>query len=202
MNPRTQRKQNSRGARNLESGLYAVEHFLSIIEELVYTSNNVTLRVYMRHKGWMICSGMLWVLIGTWLLYKGIHLVAEGAFGSDIKHSSISRLFGAAEDGANAVIGIGLIIGFFKGRFVLSKTAKRVCSRILSLPLPLKASKIYSSSYLLLLLGMMTLGITLRFLPIPLDLKGFIDIAVGSALINGSIFYFRFARSAVFIENH
>jgi hypothetical protein len=44
--------------------------------------------------------------------------------------------------------------------------------------------------------AMVGLGVTLRFLPIPVDLRGFIDTAVGSALVNGAMLYFHIARSA------
>ena len=127
-----------------------------------------------------------------WLLYKGMHLIAAGAFGHELKHSWASRFFG----GAGGVVSVGVFVGFCKGRFVLSKTAKRVCLRILSLESPIRFKQVYGLSYALLILGMMGIGMGLRFLPIPMDLRGMIDVAVGSALITGSMFYFRTAAVA------
>jgi hypothetical protein len=41
---------------------------------------------------------------------------------------------------------------------------------------------------------MMMLGMIFRYLPIPIDVRGFIDLAIGSALMNGAMLYFRAAR--------
>ena len=38
----------------------------------------------------------------------------------------------------------------------------------------------------------MLMGMSLRWVSIPYDIKGVIDVAVGSALANGSAFYFRY----------
>ncbi|MCC6127628.1 MAG: hypothetical protein IT584_00290 [Chlamydiae bacterium] len=149
----------------------------------------------MKHKGWIICSGIIWAFLGMWLLYKGIHFIASGAFGQDLKHSWTSRLSG----GPQGVVAVGVLIGFCKGHFVLSKTAKRICLRILSLKLPIQLRQVYSPSYAFLILGMRGLGMGLRFLPIPMDFRGMIDVAIGSALITGSMFYF---RAAFALEAH
>ncbi|HAB98920.1 MAG TPA: hypothetical protein DCE71_03760 [Parachlamydiales bacterium] len=149
----------------------------------------------MKHKGWMICSGLLWMAIGLWLLAKGIFLIAQGCFIADPQLSFSFQAFGDVRKGATSLISLALLIGFIKGRFVLSKTVRRVCLRIASLPLPIRAKEVYSTSYIILILGMMALGMALKFLSIPLDLKGALDIAVGSALLNGSILYFRAAFS-------
>lgn len=149
----------------------------------------------MKHKGWIIFSGFLWLAIGSWLLAKGLHLIAQGTFLSDPEHSLALRLFGPPQKAASTLIALSLLIGFIKGRFVLSKTVKRVSLHIASLPLPIQPKKVYAPSYLALLASMMLLGLILRFTPIPLDLKGALDTTIGSALINGSLLYFRAAYS-------
>jgi hypothetical protein len=149
----------------------------------------------MKHKGWIICSGLLWLAIGLWLLAKGLYLIAQGSFLSEPENSFAIKIFGNAQRGATYLIALSLLIGFIKGRFVLSKTVRRVCLRIASLSLPIHPKEVYGISYILLISGMMLLGIALRFTPIPLDLKGAIDVAIGSALINGSMLYFRAAYS-------
>lgn len=149
----------------------------------------------MGHKGWMICSGLVWMMVGLWLLFKGIVLIAEGALGSHPEISLSFRYFASAQQGAAVLVALGLFIGFIKGRFVLSKTVRRVCLRISELSLPIRIKQVYAPSYLLLLTSMMLLGMVVRFIPIALDLKGAIDVAIGSALLNGSMLYWRAARS-------
>jgi hypothetical protein len=49
----------------------------------------------------------------------------------------------------------------------------------------------YDQKYWILLCLMMMLGMMFRFLPIAVDIRGGIDVAIGSALINGAMLYFR-----------
>ena len=130
----------------------------------------------MKHRGWIICSGLIWVLIGTWLLYKGLRLTSTPW-----------------------IIACGLLIGFLKGRFVFPKTVQRVVGRIEALSLPIRFSQVYTPAYWMLIAGMMSLGMLFRFLPVPVDVRGLVDIAIGSALVNGATLYFRAAR--VFVSN-
>lgn len=134
----------------------------------------------MKHRGWIALSGVTWFVIGTFLLYKGLRLINEAIHQDDLSHRA-----------ANAFIGIGLLVGFFKGRFVLVKTVRRVVSRITSLPLPIQFKDAYSPSYWILIASMMALGMIFRFLPIATEIRGTIDIAIGSALINGALLYLR-----------
>lgn len=133
----------------------------------------------MQHRTWISLSGALWACIGCWLLFKGLKI--------------LSAL--PDRDGATWWIGAGLFIGFLKGRFVLSKTVRRLTDRIAKLSLPIRWSTVYPKSYWFLLGGMMLLGFAFRFLP--LQWRGFADVAVGSALMNGALLYFRAARSLV-----
>ena len=142
----------------------------------------------MKQKSWIVISGALWALIGCFLLYKGLRHVADLAAGAQ------SGLFGGGEQGALWIVAVGLFIGFIKGRFILSKTVQRVCSRIETLTPPIQIGQVYAASYLFLIGGMVLLGMSLRFIPVPIDIKGLIDIAIGSALLNGSLLYFRSAQ--------
>lgn len=143
-----------------------------------------------KHRSWIAFSGFLWFSIGLMLLYKGIRFIAEGIVLRDSLSASLSGMFGSQQSGASALIAIGLILGFIKGK-VLLKSAKRIVDRIYGLPLPIRATQVYAPSYFLLIACMVGLGFVIRFLPIPIDLRGLIDVAIGSALLNGSMFYFR-----------
>jgi hypothetical protein len=146
---------------------------------------------------WIAISGLIWFVVGVGLLTMGLHFIIHKAqieLGETTSLiAKISPLAGGREQAALALITIGLIIGFIKGRFVLAKTVKRVSERILSLEPPLKLSQVYSRGYLFLIGGMVLLGMSMKYLGFPADIRGLIDVAIGSALMNGASVYFRVA---------
>ena len=98
--------------------------------------------------------------------------------------------------GENAVvilIVMGMLIGYSKGRYVLGRSAIKGVQRIRNFPDPTDLKNIYSSKYYILLGLMMGLGISMKYLGIPADVRGVIDVAIGAALINGAVIYFRMA---------
>jgi hypothetical protein len=131
--------------------------------------------IQIRHLTALILSAATWFLMGLFLLAKGLNLLVVKA---DMKEGMILFL-----------IVLGLFVGFLKGRFVLSKTVKRMATHIFSLPNPSPLKKVYPLSYYLILAGMMGLGILFRWLPA--SIHGFVDVAVGAALMNGSLLYLR-----------
>lgn len=146
----------------------------------------------------IISSGAFWLIIGLFLLIKGLNLIvlATHAQHFAVKAALIPHLaswVGGIEQGALVLIAFGLLIGLVKGRFVLAKTVKRVVAHILSLAPAIKLNEIYTTRYLLLIACMVMLGVGIRFLGLPADIHGLIDVAIGSALINGAMVYFRFA---------
>ncbi len=143
----------------------------------------------------VVMSGLIWFLIGLFLLTKGLNWIV---YTTHFATSSILLDFFVSfvndkEQAALALITVALFIGFLKTRIVLHKTVKRVVQRIFSLEAPIPLSKVYKPSYYGLILGMMLLGMGLRFLQVPGDFMGLIDVAVGSALLNGAVLYFRYA---------
>lgn len=138
------------------------------------------------YKTWITISGVLWGIVGCMLLYKGLQYLAEGV---DVRGS----------DRASWLVAAALFVGFLKGRFVLRKTVERITLRLMQLEGPVSFFDAYPKSYWLLLASMMTLGFLLRL--VPLEVRGFIDVAVGSALINGAMLYFRAARE-VSVSDH
>lgn len=148
----------------------------------------------MQHRQWIAFSGFVWFLMGGFLLYKGLHWMSEAIFSPCSLSCRYQDFFGGPQQAANVLVVTALVVGYLKGRFVLSKTVTRIVRGIVCLQLPIRIGSVYPKSYWLLISAMMGLGLTLRFLPIPLDLRGFLDIAVGSALIQGSFLYFRAAR--------
>ncbi|MBI5272673.1 MAG: hypothetical protein HY861_01660 [Chlamydiia bacterium] len=148
----------------------------------------------MKHRGWVVFSGILWLVIGTMLTYKGLSFIAEAVLRMDSLCARWQGVFGSAQQAGMVLTAAALMIGFIKGRFILSKTVHRITTRIYSLPLPIQIFSVYPKSYWLIIGSMVGMGMLFRFLPISLDLRGFIDVAVGSALLNGSGLYFRESR--------
>jgi hypothetical protein len=146
---------------------------------------------------WIAISGLVWFLVGMGLLTLGLNFIVFKAQIDFTETSSLiaklSSLAGGREQAALSLITIGLIIGFIKGRYVLGKTVRRVVSRIVSLPQPIKFSQVYSKGYIMLIVGMVLLGLSMKWLGLPLEIRGMIDVAIGSALINGAMAYFRLA---------
>lgn len=153
----------------------------------------------MKHRAYIAFSGFLWFISGVMLLYKGLHLISGAAFQADSLCAAWCAkwqgFFGTPQQAGTVFIGIGLLLGFIKGRFVLSKSVGRVVSRIASLPPHFRFVDAYSRSYWILIACMVGLGMSFRFLPIPVDLRGTVDVAIGSALVNGAMLFFRAART-------
>jgi uncharacterized membrane protein len=148
-----------------------------------------------RHRTILFLSGTVWLLVGIFLLTLGLRFLTMALTLAHSlapsPHFSFLTLFKAHKENAVIIlVTLGLIIGYFKGKYVLSKSAIREVQRLSSFPDPTSLKNIYSKRYYILLASMMLLGMIMRYLPISLDMRGFIDVAIGSALINGSRFYF------------
>lgn len=153
----------------------------------------------------IILAGLNWLLVGIFLLTFGVHLelvsLTTPYFAEEQPFSLLAYLMpklGTKENSLCFLIAISLFLGYCKGKFILKKTAYRQINRITSCLPPHKITTLYTAKYLLLLLLMISMGITLRFLPIHADVRGFIDIIVGSALINGATHYFRNIHFKIF----
>jgi len=126
----------------------------------------------------------LWGMVGLGLLTAGLIFL----FG----HQTMGTLSG---DGS--AIGmtegicfvVALIVGFAKGKWVLPKVAKKNIARIEALPEQSPAYLTFSAKSWMLVLGMIVIGRTIRFLGAPHFIVGAIYVAVGIALLLGSRVY-------------
>lgn len=150
-----------------------------------------------KHTTLIAMSGAVWFTVGCSLLTLGLNLLAEG---TQVLHhhtkpypwlEGLSPYFGSLEYAAVALMALGLFIGFFKGRYVLAKTAAKGVAYIRELPEPSPFYKMYSVKSLILIGMMMGLGMSIRTFGVPSDIRGFVDVAVGAALIHGAMGYFR-----------
>ena len=132
----------------------------------------------------IIISGLIWFAIGLWLLNLGINFLVEAS--KDPRKAVI--IF--SETALFVLLAFALLVGFFKGKFVLSKTVERNTARLKDAN---SLTALFTPAYLILIAVMVGLGILVRFLP--LDVRGFVDVAIGAALVNGAMLYFRKAAT-------
>ena len=130
--------------------------------------------------GWIVVSGVIWLITGGFLLSMGLSLL--------ILQPSLQ-----SQEYAMLLVCLGFILGFIKGRFILSKTARKVVNKILSIAEPISILQVYPPIYLGLIIGMMLMGVGLKRLEIASLIRGVVDVAVGFALISASRVYFQSA---------
>jgi hypothetical protein len=144
-------------------------------------------------KTWIVISGLMWFGVGVMLLLKGLRLIVaaseQQAAGPLLK--LLMAWAKSPHQAALLLICVSLLIGFIKGRTVLAKTVGRIVQRIVSQTGALTIGQAYDKRYWLVLGLMGCLGMLFRFLHLPADIHGGIDVAIGSALINGAMLYFR-----------
>jgi hypothetical protein len=145
----------------------------------------------------LMFSGLSWFGIGFFLLSKGLRLLVLSSMTDGPLVRIVLKYNPQREQAVVLLIAAALFIGFFKGRFALRKSALRIATRIRSFPGPLKINELYPRYYYFLISTMVFLGMSMRFLPLPIDIKGFVDTVVGTALLSGSLLYFRLAMKKI-----
>ena len=123
----------------------------------------------MQVRGWIVSFGVLWLIGGVFLLHKGVSYI-----------------------GNSWLLFAGVFLGFLKGRFIFTKTVERITKRIYALQRPIRFLQVYPPMYWGIIGVMVLFGVGLRF--VPETVRGVVDVAVGSALIQGAILYFRASR--------
>lgn len=153
------------------------------------------------HTKLIILSGLVWFGVGIYLLRLGLNLLISSMYGqSDSGANSypliaaLKPYMGSVENVALLLAVIALSIGYLKGRFVLGKSAQRGVERIKSFSNPTSLMNIYSAKYYVLLGLMITLGISIKYVGLNEDIRGVVDVIIGSALINGAMIYFQQAQ--------
>ena len=135
----------------------------------------------MTKKRLVTIAGGLWCIIGFFLLVRGLNLyqLAETEQHATKITLTISGV-------------VATLIGFIKGKFVLSKTANRNKTRIFNLNDPVGLQDLFSKPFYFLIPMMMALGVILR--SFNEYLGGYIVVAaiycgIGMALIVSSRVY-------------
>ena len=150
----------------------------------------------LKHSTMLSLGGIVWLVVGVSLLRLGLKFLADQP---EVVPASLPLLnwmktFFSHGNAVVILIATGLFVGYFKGRYVLGMSAERENTRIKSLPNPAPAQYLYSKRFYMLVAIMMSIGMAMRFVPI--DIRGWVDVAVGTALVNGSVVYFKRAVKA------
>jgi uncharacterized membrane protein len=138
-------------------------------------------------------AGSVWGLVGLFLIVRG-----AGMYQAALETQNASQTAVAIS------IAISVIIGVAKGRFVLSKTARRNKSRIESIEEPLKVHHVYAKSFYFLIAGMILLGVSMR--TFNEYLGGYVVVAavycgIGLALMVSSLTYWKTETQPAVEEN-
>lgn len=138
-------------------------------------------------------AGGVWVLVGLFLIFRGMHLYQLAV--SEQHTSQNAIIFSCIA---------GLLIGGIKGKFILSKTARKNISRIDNLVVPLKAYHVFSKPFYIFIVCMMGFGFLLRHMNTYLG--GYVVVAaiycgIGMALVVSSRTYWRTAPKAALEES-
>ncbi len=151
---------------------------------------------HLSHKSLILIAGIAWLGMGLYLMPLGLRYLESCLTnpGYTPLITSLQSLVSNPDYAVVLIIAIALAVGQMKGRVILAKAANREISRIRSLPNPSPLQHIFSSRFYMLMAIMMSLGIGMTLLAVPLDIRGFIDTIVGVALIQGSIIYLRASR--------
>ena len=128
-------------------------------------------------------AGGLWAVIGVFLIYRGILLY----------QLAVEEQRAAGLSIALSVLA-GLAVGAIKGKFVLSKTARKNKSRIENLAVSPKIHHIFAKPFYGFIVAMMLLGVALRTFNEYLGgylVVGAVYCGIGTALIVSSLVYWK-----------
>ncbi len=149
-----------------------------------------------KHSTMLALCGTVWLVVGLSLMRLGLQFLASQPVTAPYSMPILNWLTTFLSHGSAVVflIATGLFVGYFKGRYVLGSSAERESKRIQALQNPAPIQYLYSKRSYVLIVVMVGIGMVMRFVPV--DIRGWVDIAIGAALINGSVVYFRRAAKA------
>lgn len=153
-----------------------------------------------KHTTLIALSGLIWFAIGVYLLQLGLHFLLESTYAVSYENYPLINFLktysGTVESAVLVLVACGLLIGYMKGKYVLGKSAQKGVERIRSFPNPTSLKNIYSLKYYILLALMIGLGMSVKYLGFAKDVRGLVDVAIGSALVNGAMCYFRLLQTS------
>ena len=144
------------------------------------------------HRQCLVAAGLIWCVVGVYLTQLGAKLLVAAI---DLNTAFLLPLYSSlVPDRSMAVVilfFLAIAIGQLKAKYILSKSVHRMLNRLEKLPEPCSLFEAWGKPYIYLIVAMMGLGMAMRFFSVAPDLRGFIDVAVGLALLQASFSYFR-----------
>ena len=128
-------------------------------------------------------AGGIWVFVGGFLIIRGVGLYELALSQQEATKTGIA---------ISAIL--GLIMGGAKGKFVLTKTAKKNKSRINDLDEPVNIGQTFAKPFYGFIFGMMGLGFLLRLFNESLGgyvVVGGVYCGIGAALVVSSLVYWK-----------
>lgn len=124
----------------------------------------------------IVTAGIVWIMAGVMLISRAVIWLSE------------------IETNVYLIVGLALIIGYLKNRFMFSKIINKNLERIKSLAPHKEKICIFAfqaiQSYIMVL-GMISLGHILRLTPIPRDILSVVYLAIGTALFLSGVKYLK-----------
>ena len=141
-------------------------------------------------------SAVTWFVMGFALFALGMKMILRSAHTFDLPNGgtfpllgTLSLALGGKDYAVVAIVAAALFVGRMKGVYVLQKRARKIAERIKGLEEPISAGRLYTPSYFALIGAMMLLGVAMNLFNLVSDVRGLIDLTVGTALIHGAIAY-------------
>jgi hypothetical protein len=129
----------------------------------------------MKIEKWIALFGGIWLFVGIGLLVGGLR--------------RLSSLVDCPLGWLGTYLGMSLLIGLFKGQLVFKKSVDLTVTRWARVEGAISWNQVLSWKYGVLMISMMGLSQIARSLP---DLvRGCLSVAVGVALIQGAVLYFK-----------
>lgn len=142
--------------------------------------------IHVGHSTLRNLAGIIWIIVGARLFSLGLMLLSP----ANIREMSLVNPFLPMLWTAGC-----LALGAIKGHFVLKKSVVQNLARIKGLPPLAPIYSIYTRKQVLLIMFMMLLGISMKYLPLPELVRATVDLSVGTALLYGGSCYFTLKSS-------
>ncbi|MEC8307062.1 MAG: hypothetical protein VXZ72_04365 [Chlamydiota bacterium] len=139
-------------------------------------------------------SACVWLGIGALLVTRGAaYLLLALKDEESLLRQSAAHYHYAPLTGVIVISFMAFVLGTIKGQCAIKKRVYRMETQMLKLPYHFSFFQIYGLTAFLLVGLMMGLGMMVRWMPIPYEVKALLVVAVGTSLIQGG-FTFLFGK--------
>jgi hypothetical protein len=131
-------------------------------------------------KALMVMAFGFWLVGGLMLSFNGVNFLKQTllAFNSLV-----------------LPVVLAMVLGYAKGKFVLSKTSVKNIARLSALAEPQKLVAVYSQRSWVMIMLMVSIGALLTVFNAPVYWRGLVNLGIGMALIASSFTYVRYLAS-------